>query len=92
MILNNSKRNSQILPTDQVETEVQQTEYREPRYIYLPHPTQQFKEIKSFLKKYNLPKVKESQYANVISRMGFPNGGKINADRLPVLRMALRGL
>lgn len=91
-MLPNSQRRTSNPSTDQTENEVQNTERYEPMYIYLPHPIQEFKEIKPFLKKYNLPKVKESQYSIVITRLGFPNGGKINADRLPVLHNALRGI
>lgn len=91
-MLPNSQRRTSNPSTDQTENVAQNTERYEPRYIYLPHPTQEFKEIKPFLKKYNLPKVKESQYSIVITRLGFPNGGKINADRLPVLHNALRGI
>lgn len=91
-MLPNSQRRTSNPSTDQMENVVQNTEKYEPRYIYLPHPIQEFKEIKPFLKKYNLPKVKESQYSIVITRLGFPNGGKINVDRLPVLHNALRGI
>ena len=91
-MLPNSQRRTSNPSTDQTENVVQNTEKYEPRYIYLPHPIQEFKEIKPFLKKYNLPKVKESQYSIVITRLGFPNGGKINTDRLPVLHNALRGI
>lgn len=91
-MLPNSQRRTSNPSTDQTENVAQNTERYEPRHIYLPHPTQEFKEIKPFLKKYNLPKVKESQYSIVITRLGFPNGGKINADRLPVLHNALRGI
>ena len=92
MLPNSQRRTSNNPSTDQMENVVPNTERHEPRYIYLPHPIQEFKEIKPFLKKYNLPKVKESQYSIVITRLGFPNGGKINADRLPVLHNALRGI
>lgn len=91
MLLNSQRRTSNP-STDQTENVAQNNEKYESRYIYLPHPIQEFKEIKPFLKKYNLPKVKESQYSIVITRLGFPNGGKINADRLPVLHNALRGI
>lgn len=91
-MLPNSQRRTSNLSTDQTENVAQNNEKYESRYIYLPHPIQEFKEIKPFLKKYNLPKVKESQYSIVITRLGFPNGGKINADRLPVLHNALRGI
>ena len=91
-MLPNSQRRTSNLSTDQTENVAQNNEKYESRYIYLPHPIQEFKEIKPFLKKYNLPKVKESQYSIVITRLGFPNGGKINVDRLPVLHNALRGI
>lgn len=96
MILNNPFKKSveKTTTTDPVVAVVSEEAPKsvvcEGRYITLPHPTKEFKEIKSFLKKYNLPKVTESHYANVISKLGLPNGGKFAYERLPLLRAALR--
>lgn len=62
----------------------------EKEFIILPHPTKEYRKIKSFLKQNNLPRVNEAKYANALIRLGLPNGGKFALERLPLLRAVLR--
>lgn len=59
-------------------------------YIYLPHPTNEYRRIKRFLKENNLPRTTEAKYATALVKIGLPNGGKLNTDRLPLLKAVLR--
>lgn len=59
-------------------------------YIYLPHPTNEYRRIKRFLKENNLPRTTEAKYAAALVKIGLPNGGKLNTDRLPLLKAVLR--
>lgn len=62
----------------------------EKQYIYLPHPTTEYRKIKPFLKNNNLPRTTEAKYAAALVRIGLPNGGKLNTDRMPLLKAVLR--
>ena len=62
----------------------------EKQYIYLPHPTNEYRKIKRFLKENNLPRTTEAKYAAALVRIGLPNAGKLNTDRLPLLKAVLR--
>lgn len=59
-------------------------------YINLPHPTKEYKKIKPFLKENNLPRTTEAKYAAALVKIGLPEGGRLNIDRLPLLKAVLR--
>lgn len=65
-------------------------EQRDKVYIILPHPTNEYRKIKPFLKKNNLPLTTEAKYAAALVKIGLPNGGRLNVDRLPLLKAVLR--
>ncbi len=62
----------------------------EKTYIYLPHPTKEYRKIKPFLKENNLPRTTEAKYAAALVKIGLPDGGRLNTDRLPLLKAVLR--
>lgn len=62
----------------------------EKTYIYLPHPTREYRKIKPFLKDNNLPRTTEAKYAAALVKIGLPEGGRLNVDRMPLLKAVLR--